>query len=371
MISGAPVGMTRLFIDGSTAQREGMWPTVSYDLVTIPGTDNTVGMPIHLLPLDTAHGVHVDQTTGRTLRLPEMPGFALEIAPGAATFLDQHPCGDGTLSVKCGTVTATVVHADKMPMAPGFGQQPRFVVTIQPTGTVFDPPAALTIPNVEGLTPREITDMYSFDHDLGAFVSIGPGTVSEDGTVLRSNPGVGVLKGGWHCGGNPATGECLHHCADCLTCPGLDSVCECVEDITQDGNRCDDNECKECQLGRCEIKEPQGSPCEPTTAVEVNHPVTVVPGLAGVHKGASQAVFDGIVVSTRFCVENKRYKVRVLSITIPFFQDYNTQGLADCDEITGTGVNYCLLLSQLRVVGNDFLYFSFRDSCPREWASAL
>ena len=34
--------------------------------------------------------------------------------------------------------------------------------------------------------------MYSYDHDLAAFVAIGTGTVSEDGLVIRSDPGVGV-----------------------------------------------------------------------------------------------------------------------------------------------------------------------------------
>jgi hypothetical protein len=51
--------------------------------------------------------------------------------------------------------------------------------------------------------------MYSFDHDIGSFVAIGTGVVSDDGQVIRSSPGVGVLKAGWHCGGDPAqTGKC-------------------------------------------------------------------------------------------------------------------------------------------------------------------
>jgi hypothetical protein len=63
----------------------------------------------------------------------------------------------------------------------------------------------MTMPNVDGLAPGQVTEMYSFDHDLGMFVSIGTASVSEDGAVLRSDPGVGVVQGGWHCGGNPAT----------------------------------------------------------------------------------------------------------------------------------------------------------------------
>ena len=71
-------------------------------------------------------------------------------------------------------------------MAPGFGQQPRYVVTIQPVGTTFNPPAAISIPNVDGLAPNAKTEMYSFDHDLAAFVAIGSGSVSADGSVIGS-----------------------------------------------------------------------------------------------------------------------------------------------------------------------------------------
>jgi hypothetical protein len=199
VLQPAPVGHVKLIADGATTQRPGAWPKLEYELVTIPGHNNTLGMPIYLLPLDLPHGLLVDETNGGTLTLPEAPGFALTVLPGSATF------PDGT---RRGLVNVTVVHADKVPMVPNFGQQPRFIITIQPAGTHFNPPAALTLPNVDGLAPGQKTEMYSFDHDLGQFVSIGPGTVSEDGAVLQSDLGVGVIKGGWHCGGNPSpTGE--------------------------------------------------------------------------------------------------------------------------------------------------------------------
>lgn len=192
----APPGYLKLFVDGSTATRPGTWPMLEYAMYAVSGVDNTVGMPIYLLPIDVTRGLFVDETHGGALTLPELPGFSLTVTPGSATF----PGGSRT-----GTVSVTLVHADKMPMPPGFGQQPRFLVTVQPPGVHFDPPAAFAIPNVENLGPGEVTEMYSFDHDLGQFVSIGTGTVTDDGSVLRSDPGVGIIKGGWHCGGNPAT----------------------------------------------------------------------------------------------------------------------------------------------------------------------
>jgi Glucodextranase, domain B len=190
----APVGYVKLIVDGTTAQRPGTWPTLEFVMYTNSGQDNTIGMPVYLLPIDVTRGIQVTETTGGTLTFPELPGFALTVAPGSALF----PNGS-----RAGTVSATLVHADKMPMTPGFGQQPRFIVTIQPPGVHFDPPAKLTLPNLDGLAPGEITELYSFDHDLGQFIAIGTGTVSEDGTTVVSDPGVGIVKGGWHCGGNP------------------------------------------------------------------------------------------------------------------------------------------------------------------------
>jgi uncharacterized Zn-binding protein involved in type VI secretion len=210
-IAGAPVGTVKLIVDGSTSQRPGSWPDLEFVLTTIPGRDNTLGMPIYLLPLNLTGGLQVDETHGGTLTLPDVPGFALEVLPGSVTF----PGGG-----KSGVVSVTVVHNDKVPMVPNFGQQPLLIVTIQPAGARFEPPARLTVPNVEGFAPGQVAEMYSFDHDLGHFVSIGPGTVSEDGTVITSNHGVGIVKAGWHCCGYPQGSGAPNSCPDCAPCTG-------------------------------------------------------------------------------------------------------------------------------------------------------
>jgi hypothetical protein len=211
-IPHAPVGFVKLMADGSTATLPGTYPSLEYDMVTVSGQDNTVGMPIYLLPLNAANQLCVTATTGGgTLTISEAPGFSLTFAPGQVTF----PGGSQT-----GCVIVTVVHGDKVPMVPGFGQQPRFIVTIQPSGALFNPPAPITLPNVDGLAPRSVTEMYSFDHDIGSFVAIGTGTVSDNGQVIRSNPGVGVLKAGWHCGGNPNSIGTAATCPTCMFCQG-------------------------------------------------------------------------------------------------------------------------------------------------------
>ncbi|HWC16279.1 MAG TPA: hypothetical protein VG498_04665, partial [Terriglobales bacterium] len=212
LIASAPVGYFKLMADGSTA---GSYPTLEYDLNTIAGQDNTVGTPIYLPVLNTANQICIDETHGGTLTLAQYPGFSLAIAPGAATF----PGGS-----RRGCVSVSTVHGDKVPMPPGFGQQPRFIVTIQPVGTTFNPPAAMTLPNVDGLKPRAKTEMYSYDHDLGMFIAIGTATVSDDGSVISSDPGTGVLKAGWHCGGDPNASGHVADCPSCQICSGSKCV---------------------------------------------------------------------------------------------------------------------------------------------------
>jgi hypothetical protein len=169
-----------------------------------------------------------------------VPGFALMVFAGSATF----PGGART-----GCVTVSAVNADKVPMAPGFGQQPRFIVTIQPVGTTFNPPAPITMPNVDGLVPGQVTELYSYDHDLAAFVAIGTGTVTADGLLIRSDPGVGILKAGWHCGGDPNATGSAGTCPECKRCQGN----TCIADPAQNGASCTTPATAEgvCRNGNC------------------------------------------------------------------------------------------------------------------------
>lgn len=187
-IQPAPVGGVVIHVDGSTGDRSGTWPSLEYEIVTVPGVVNDVGRPIYLLPLSLENGLFVDSTTGGTLTSPEIPGFSLEVAPGSVTF----PGGGDS-----GFLSVTMVRLDKIPMAPGRGEQPGMVVTLQPSGAVFDPPAPVAFPNVGGMEAGQIVEFFWFDHDLGRFASIGPAQVTEDRTSIRSLPGVGVVKGGW------------------------------------------------------------------------------------------------------------------------------------------------------------------------------
>ena len=115
-IKPAPVGIFKIMADGSTA---GAFPTLEYDLLTIAGQENTLGMPIYLPKLDTVNKLCVDQNTGGSLVLPQTPGFKLTVAPGSATF----PGGS-----RSGCITVTVVNGIKC-LGPGLRSAAAVIVT--------------------------------------------------------------------------------------------------------------------------------------------------------------------------------------------------------------------------------------------------
>lgn len=333
-MANAPVGSMKLMADGSTAVPSGGWPTLEFDLTTVAGRDNTIGMPIYLPRLDQVNRLCVNQTTGGTLTLPQVPGFSLTVAAGSATF----PGGS-----RSGCISVTPVNPDKVPMAPGFGQQPRFVVTIQPVGTTFNPPAAIRIPNVDGLAPRAKTEMYSYDHDLAAFVAIGSGTVSEDGSVIASDPGVGVLKAGWHCGGDPNANGTV---ADCPTCKWCQNNV-CVTDPAQNMQCCNNNGI--CTGGSCQVAGPNCPPRSPVTPTINN--LGDWPGCTPF--GLTQPVIPQTPATVTACVGGAcEWGFRVTG----FASDIHAGicGPAGHTDITAAGsasvteANYCAVMADLR-----------------------
>ncbi|PYT15882.1 MAG: hypothetical protein DMF51_05890 [Acidobacteria bacterium] len=229
-IPGAPIGHVHLLVDGRTTTRPGTWPTLPFDLMTISGLDNTAGMPIFLLPIDTGNGKIVGGPQDVILTLADVPGFQVTVFANSVT------CPDGTH--QC-LASLTQVHRDKVPMPPPRGAAPRLVLTVQPPGIHFDPPARVSYPNVDGLPPGYVSDFYSFDHGLGQFVTVGTAEVTADGSAVVSFAGGGIRDGGWHFPQPPppppgCSSNCDDHnactvddgdCPNCRHVPIIDSTC--------------------------------------------------------------------------------------------------------------------------------------------------
>ncbi|MFO0747730.1 MAG: hypothetical protein U1F43_19005 [Myxococcota bacterium] len=194
-LDGVPEGFVLLTLDGADAVPD----LASYHLThmtfmanVVSGIANQLDRPVYFLNLPG--GTFVDGKQEVTLANDLLTGLSLTIHPGTVTFADgSHE----------GYVSVTPVSFDQAPMAPIDGLQPRLLVTIQPPNVKFDPPATFRIPNSEGYAPGEKVTMFSYDHTIDEFVTIGTGSVSPDGTTIESDPGVGVREGGWHSAANP------------------------------------------------------------------------------------------------------------------------------------------------------------------------
>lgn len=287
VIFDAPVGNVHLIADGATTTLPGVWPKLEYELNTVSGQDNTVGMPIYLPVLDMINAKFAGGDYDVKLYLENLPGTELTIYANSVT------CPDG--SKEC-LISWTQVNMERVPMAAPLGSAFMLATTVQPAGAHFDPPARICIPNMD-MPVGEQMEIYSFDHDLEDWVAIGTATVQPGGQTICTDPGYGVVKAGWHgcvpppppkkcvgsCDdGNPCTsdsckdGSCVHTPADGGGCADDGNTCtndvckggSCTHPPKADGTACHAplNECREgvCQGGSCgNYKDaPNGKACK-------------------------------------------------------------------------------------------------------------
>jgi hypothetical protein len=217
-IANAPTGSLILYIDGSTATRPETYPFLEFPLVAVAGQNNTLSGPIYLPALDMDNSKVVGGDEDVVITMKGAPGVAYTVFAHSATFPDGS---------KVGRMTLSQVHGDKVPMAPPNGTSPALVGTLQPARVKFNPPVRIQVPNSSGLAAGQVVEVYSFDHDLEQFVSGGTARVSDDGSVIVSDPGFGLRVSGWHAAPPPpppptCTSSCDDHNA-------------CTEDSCQNG----------------------------------------------------------------------------------------------------------------------------------------
>jgi hypothetical protein len=253
-ISNAPVGSIILFIDGSTSTRPENFPFLEFPLLTVAGQDNNLNGPIYLPPLDTENSKVVGGDEDVTLTMKGVPGVAYTVFAHSAKFPDGSSVGRLTLSQ---------VHGDKVPMAPPNGTSPAVVGTLQPPRAKFNPPIRIQVPNSSALAAGQVVEVYSFDHDLEQFVSGGTARVSEDASVIVSDPGFGLRVSGWHAAPPPPPPKtCVNGCDDHNEC--TNDACvngACQHTPVADGTACKDDkdECTKdvCKGGSCQHQPPQ------------------------------------------------------------------------------------------------------------------
>lgn len=264
-----PAGKIDLFLDGRqvVATPNLAYPALHFETAIIAGQDNQLPRPIYLPPihLDRRQTVGGDQDVHFTL--PGFEGFEMIVKAHSVTFPDGSRSGE---------ISVNPVHNDRLPMVPPGGGS-RFggiAWTIQPSGTRFDPPIEIKIPNPGGMTAGQTATLVQWDHDLATFVPIGRATVSEDASQILTDPGAGITKAGWGgctgpaCPPDPGFPQCAignpsqcrgAQCNACKACQkevtGGTGTCPICEVDFKATDACDDkNECTaddKCAFGGC------------------------------------------------------------------------------------------------------------------------
>jgi PKD repeat protein len=246
-LKGAPVGTVTLLVDGSTSSSATTYPSLSFVLQSLPGVANSLDKPFYLPAIDTENAQTVGGSEPVTLTMSGVPGVAFTVAPNSVTFPDGSHVGKLSLSQ---------VKADMVPMQPVNGVSVPLVWTLQPAGAKFNPPIQVQLPNVDGLAPGTVTEVYQYDHDLEQFVSGGTARVSPDGSVIVSDPGFGIVKAGWGHGFKPlppnnCTISCNEHSA-CLQ-DSQTADCSCRHMAINIGGRCGGTTSDSCLTdGNCD-----------------------------------------------------------------------------------------------------------------------
>lgn len=203
----APTGRFFVHIDGRSAEVElpvgAYYPFVGKAWESIPEEEVNIGeVYLPLIQEGTLQVVDPDQETVIRMAptvLEEFPEFSeasVRVPPGSLFFDDGSP---GQM------VGISPVPPDRLPGQLPPGLDFPMVITVQTGGASnFDVPAPVCFPNLpdpvtgEVLAPGARSALWSFNHDTGRFEVVGSATVSEDGELICTDPGVGIPAPGWH-----------------------------------------------------------------------------------------------------------------------------------------------------------------------------
>jgi RHS repeat-associated protein len=203
LLSGLPVGVQTLQVDGSAVLSGGRHYTKHFIQVTlVKGKTTSMQGTIYLPRVDPATEVSIASPMDKELVLthPAMPGLEVHIPKGA--ILRGY---DGKVVT---TLSITPIPVDRAPYPAPINFSVYF--TLQPGGAFVDgdPSKAVKIvyPNYQGLPAGSLVNFWNYDPGNGGWKVYGQGKVSPDGKKVIPNKGIGfrqVMTFGYGLGGGP------------------------------------------------------------------------------------------------------------------------------------------------------------------------
>ncbi len=198
-----PSGAAHLVADGSTADtlagepiQPNSFPFVGYDFTMVPNAENRLPQSVLLPQYNPANRFLYDGTQDVILTIEGIEGLKFTVAAGTTVRLVDGTVIDG-VNGNSVDLTLDQVHFDDIPMPlPDAASYP-LAWTLQPKAATFDPPIEVELPNMIGLPAGAIGYILQWDGELDTFVITASGQVSEDGSIIKSDPGAGIAVAGW------------------------------------------------------------------------------------------------------------------------------------------------------------------------------
>ena len=188
-VNGITPGGHRLVINGSAANDPGngvFYPDgLQLHRAVYPGIDNGFSGTITLPSLDGG----TQQSAGGLAEVD----FGLDALPGSNLTVPANGVVGGSEDF-----TYSTVKSDRLPLPVPFGLEPALVVTFHPRDEIFNWPVSVTQPNVTGLLPGTVIDMFAYDISRGDFVNVGAASADDEGNLVRVITGLGPIRSGQH-----------------------------------------------------------------------------------------------------------------------------------------------------------------------------
>lgn len=204
LMDNVPAGPQIVFVDGATASNaQVLYPIVPIPVTIVSGQDNHLPWPAYLHEMSRNY-TPINPSQETVVTDATIPNFALRIPAGA-----QIIGWDGQPNTQ---VSVSVVPVDRNALGPipalpdGRLSSDLYLFNFgKPGGGNPTQPIPVTLPNTWGNEPGTAVDLYYYDESLtpdpnsNQWKLFGQGHVSDDGTKIVSDPGVGIPK--FCCGG--------------------------------------------------------------------------------------------------------------------------------------------------------------------------